>query len=110
MLGNDGQRQHRRIPLTPRTPLSSHHQENLNITLVVDEESLEAVRHHVASLLVGSVTNLGHGELSLETAANPVVDTCESAEAVQSDPVSCHRPAALPDPPLGFLHASLTPW
>lgn len=58
-----------------RSP-AAHHQEDLDVTLVVDEEALVAVGHNVTRLLVGAVTNLGHRELALEAAANPVVNTC----------------------------------
>lgn len=34
------------------------HEEELNLGGVVDEESLVAGRHHVAGLLVGTVTDL----------------------------------------------------
>ena len=42
---------------------------------VVDDESLVAGGHHVAGLLVGTVTDGGHGHLALETATNAVVNT-----------------------------------
>lgn len=51
------------------------HEEELDLALVVDEEALEAVGHDVARLLVGTVSDVGHGELALEPAANAVVDS-----------------------------------
>ena len=51
------------------------HEEELNVLGVLDEESLVAGGHHVAGLLVGTVTDGGHGHLALETATNAVVNT-----------------------------------
>ena len=75
------------------------HQEQFNIVGVLDEERLVARRHHVAGLLVGTVSNLnpskyssivaptptprnktglpyrGHGSLSLEPSPHTVIDT-----------------------------------
>ena len=55
------------------------HQEELNVLGVVDEESLVAGGHHVAGLLVGSITDLGpvgkkrkkFGQSSVLTCATP---------------------------------------
>jgi len=51
------------------------HEEELNVLGVVDEESLVAGGHHVAGLLVGTVTDGGHGHLALEAAADGIVNT-----------------------------------
>lgn len=42
------------------------HEEELDLVGVVDEEALVAVGHDVTGLLVGSVSDVGHGELALE--------------------------------------------
>jgi hypothetical protein len=41
----------------------------------VDEESLVAGGHHVAGLLVGTVTDRGHGLLALEATTLGIVNT-----------------------------------
>jgi hypothetical protein len=46
------------------------HQEELEFGKVVDEELLVAGGEHVTGLGVGSVTDLGHGGLALETTTN----------------------------------------
>lgn len=51
------------------------HEEKVELAGVVDEESLVAGGHHVAGLLVGTVTDLGHGGLALEATAHGIVDT-----------------------------------
>lgn len=51
------------------------HEEKVELADVVDEESLVAGGHHVAGLLVGSVTDLGHDGLSLEATAHGIVNT-----------------------------------
>lgn len=51
------------------------HQEEVNFLDVADEELLEAVGEKVTGLLVAPVTNLGHGELSLEPTPHSVVNT-----------------------------------
>ena len=51
------------------------HEEKVNIGDVVDNESLVAGGHHVAGLLVGTVTDLGHDGLSLEATAHGIVNT-----------------------------------
>lgn len=51
------------------------HQEQLNVLGVVDEESLVAGGHHVAGLLVATITNGRHGNGALEASADAVVDT-----------------------------------
>ena len=51
------------------------HEEELNVLGVVDEESLVAGGHHVAGLLVGTVTDGGHGHLSLEAATDGIINT-----------------------------------
>jgi hypothetical protein len=51
------------------------HEQKVELADVVDEESLVARRHHVARLLVGSVTDLGHDGLSLEATAHGIINT-----------------------------------
>jgi hypothetical protein len=51
------------------------HEEELDVLGVVDEESLVAGGHHVAGLLVGSVTDGGHSHLALETTTNAVINS-----------------------------------
>lgn len=51
------------------------HEEEVKLADVVDEESLVAGGHHVAGLLVGTVTDLGHGGLALEATAHGIVNT-----------------------------------
>jgi hypothetical protein len=51
------------------------HQEKVDVAEVVDEESLVARRHEMAGLLVGAISDLGHGSLSLEPSADAIVDT-----------------------------------
>jgi hypothetical protein len=51
------------------------HEEKVELADVVDEESLVAGGHHVAGLLVGTVTDLGHDGLSLEATAHGIVNT-----------------------------------
>ena len=51
------------------------HEEELNVLGVVDEESLVAGGHHVAGLLVGTVTDGGHGLLALEATTLGIVNT-----------------------------------
>jgi hypothetical protein len=58
------------------------HEEELNVLGVVDEESLVAGGHHVAGLLVGTVTDGGHGHLALEAAADGIINTLGLAPAL----------------------------
>ena len=51
------------------------HQQEVQLGNVGDEELLEARGHQVAGELVVTVTNLGHGNLALETATNAVINT-----------------------------------
>jgi len=51
-----------------------HHQQ-VQLGNVGDDELLEAGRHQVTGQLVVTVTNLGHGNLALETATNAVINT-----------------------------------
>ena len=51
-----------------------HHQ-HLQLRDVVDDNSLEAVGVDVSSLLIGTITNTGHGDGSLETTANTSINT-----------------------------------
>jgi hypothetical protein len=55
------------------------HEKELNVLGVVDEESLVAGGHHVAGLLVGTVTDRGHSHLALETAADGIIDSLRLA-------------------------------
>lgn len=56
-----------------------HHQE-FQILQVGNDNSLQSVRHHVSGSLVGSVTDRGHGGLTLESSSDSVVNTCERRE------------------------------
>lgn len=51
------------------------HQQQVDLSDVVDNELLEAVGEQVTGLLVRTVTNLGHGGLALEATPDPVIDT-----------------------------------
>lgn len=55
------------------------HEEELNVLGVVNEESLVAGGHHVAGLLVGTVTDRGHGHLALEATADGIVNSLRLA-------------------------------
>lgn len=57
------------------------HEEEVEVLDVVDEEGLVARRHHVASLLVGAVADLGHAQGTAETTADTVVNTLGLAPA-----------------------------
>ena len=86
------------------------HEQKLNVLGVVDEEGLVAGGHHVAGLLVGTVTDLmytlavsiavrmigrvsygGHGNLALETTADSIVNTLGLAPRG----VNTHEPVRL---------------
>ncbi len=54
--------------------LVAHHQD-LKLLNIVHQELLEASRQHVLSLLVATITNVGHQHLTLEPPADPVVNT-----------------------------------
>jgi hypothetical protein len=49
------------------------HEQEFEVGGVVDEELLVAGRNEVSGLFVGSVTDLGHGGLSLESSSHLVV-------------------------------------
>jgi hypothetical protein len=51
------------------------HHEHFQILLVVDQNCLEPVGRKELGFLVAPVTNLGHGNLSLEPATNSVINT-----------------------------------
>ena len=51
------------------------HQEHFQIGNVFDQEFLESIGHQVAGLGVGAVANLGHGDLSLESTTDSVINT-----------------------------------
>ena len=51
------------------------HQQEVQLSNVGDKKLLEAVGQQVAGELVVTVTNLGHGNLALETATNAVINT-----------------------------------
>jgi hypothetical protein len=55
------------------------HEEELDVLGVVDEESLVAGGHHVAGLLVGTVTDGRHSHLSLEAATDSIVNSLRLA-------------------------------
>lgn len=57
------------------------HEEEVEVLDVVDEERLVARGHHEASLLVGAVSDLGHGDAAAETTTDAVVDTLGLAPA-----------------------------
>lgn len=47
------------------------HQEQFNIVGVLDEERLVARRHHMAGLLVGTVSNLKPAQILVNSCSNP---------------------------------------
>lgn len=51
------------------------HEEELELLDVAHEELLETRGHKVTGPLVGAVSNLGHGDLALEPAADTVINT-----------------------------------
>jgi hypothetical protein len=51
-----------------------HHQQ-VQLGQVGNDELLEAGGHQVTGQLVVTITNLGHGNLTLETATNAVINT-----------------------------------
>ena len=51
------------------------HQQQFKFLDIADSELQETVRHHVAGLLGGTVTNLGHRDLTLETTTDGTIDT-----------------------------------
>jgi hypothetical protein len=61
------------------------HKEKVNVAGVVDEESLVTGRHHVASLLVGSETNLTY-------LISPYSACCSSHPGVLGFHLSCRIP------------------
>lgn len=67
------------------------HEEQVDVPDVVDEERLVAGRHHVARLLVGAVSDLGHGDGAAETPPHTRVDTLRLAPAG----VDTHEPVTL---------------
>lgn len=50
--------------------LARVHEQKLELGEVVNEELLVAGREEVTGLLVGTVTDLGHGNLALEPSSN----------------------------------------
>lgn len=54
--------------------LVAHHQD-LELLDIVDQELLETRGQQVLSLLVATITNVGHQHLALEPPADPVVNT-----------------------------------
>jgi len=51
------------------------HQQQFNIFDIGHAESVESIRSEISSLFVGSITNLGHSNDTLEPSADPAVDT-----------------------------------
>jgi hypothetical protein len=51
------------------------HEKELQISQVIDDESLVAGGHHVAGLLVGAIADRGHSNGTTESTANATVDT-----------------------------------
>jgi len=51
------------------------HEEEVDVSDVVDEESLVARGHHMAGLLVGAITDRWHGSLSLESSSEGIINT-----------------------------------
>lgn len=51
------------------------HQQNLQLTNIVDQEFLESRRQNMASTLIGTVANVWHQVLTLETPTDAIVDT-----------------------------------
>jgi hypothetical protein len=51
------------------------HQQKVEFTNVGDSELAETVGQQVTGLLVGTVTNLGHRSLTLETSTHVTIDT-----------------------------------
>lgn len=51
------------------------HQEQFKLSGVLDQELLESVGEEVTGLAVGTVSDLGHGNLALETSADTVINT-----------------------------------
>lgn len=58
--------------------------EDLELSKVGDKESLVAGGHEVASLLVGTVTDLGHTDGTAETTAHSTVNTLGLAPGVSN--------------------------
>lgn len=54
----------------------AHHQD-FQVLQVGNDNSLQAVGHHVSGSGVGSVTDRGHGGLTLESSSDSVVNTWE---------------------------------
>ncbi len=51
------------------------HKKDVQLVNVVDTELQETIGQKVPGLLVGSVTDLGHGAVALESSANATVNT-----------------------------------
>jgi len=51
------------------------HEEEINVTKVVDEEGLVAGWRQMAGFLVGAISNLWHSSLTLEPSANTIINT-----------------------------------
>lgn len=51
------------------------HQEHINVTDIGHNKLLETIGEEMTGLGVGSVTNLGHGDLALETTTDTVINT-----------------------------------
>jgi len=55
--------------------LASVHEKEITLLWVGDEEFLKAVRHHVFGLVIRTVTNLGHWQLTFKATSNSIIDT-----------------------------------
>jgi hypothetical protein len=82
----------------------AHHQD-FQVLQVGNDNGLQSVGHHVSGSGVGSVTDRGHGGLTLESSSDSVVNTCDAKQNEKID-----RSAGKKGSPLGFRHDSLTPW
>ena len=51
------------------------HQQKVELTDVGDDELTETVRQEVTGLLGGTITDLGHRSLTLETSTHVTIDT-----------------------------------
>jgi hypothetical protein len=82
----------------------AHHQD-FQVLQVGNDNGLQSVGHHVSGSGVGSVTDRGHGGLTLESSSDSVVNTW-NAKRDERGFVKAGKEGS----PLGFRHDSLTPW
>jgi hypothetical protein len=101
------------FPLRLRARTGSVHQEELDVTLVVDEELLVAAGKDVTGLLVRTVTDRGHGAAvtKLVSSPPPISRSLTAEERKERRTHSCplKRRRTLLSIPLGLRHASFTP-